>query len=190
MPLKGFQQGSCISYLLHSWCTIKMPQTQWLTNNHTFLHTDLSLQGEGGLASGWLCVGPRLKQRQPPKVSSFHMNCESTGGWVLTGEAIHSQGHSLSISKASPVAKHKIIKAKDKPCCLGGSYCKVAGQRWYELYLEVERSHDSPHLRGETTWLFKKVYLGSCVNSREVMLESEEPVQTLRWDLMRLWVGQ
>lgn len=57
-------------------------------------------------------------------------------------------GALLSISKASPVAKHKIIKREDKLCCFGGSYCKVAGQRWYELYLEVEMSSDSPYLRG------------------------------------------
>lgn len=55
-------------------------------------------------------------------------------------------------------------------------------------------SNDSIYLRGEAAGLdFFRLFTWAVVwkvDLRQVMLESERPVRTVRWDLVRIWVGQ
>lgn len=177
-------------YLLsHSCCTIKILQTPWLTNNHTVLHTDLSLQGEGGLAAGWLCVWPRLKQQQPPKVSSFHLNVK-----VQAVESSPEKRYTLR-DTPFPLAKQvlwpsaKSSRERRNSAALVGVIAKLPGRDGVNYTWRLRWAVIHPSWGVKQLDLTVSDYLGSCVNSREVMLESEYPMRTLRWDLMRSGLG-
>ena len=85
---------------------------------------------------------PRLKQKQPPKVSSFprevwkykRVSSHQRRGTPSGAPAFQEQ------SKSCGQAQYHQERINSAP--LSGSYCKVAWQRWYELYREVVKNYE------------------------------------------------